>query len=50
MAKSQIREGLKAFEADIAAAKSKGVDYVLGEANSFSCHVRFSISLLWSTS
>ncbi|KAJ2926979.1 hypothetical protein H1R20_g10116, partial [Candolleomyces eurysporus] len=44
MTKSQIREGLKAFEADIEAAKSKGIDYVLGEANSFSCHGAAGVS------
>ncbi|KAJ2919071.1 hypothetical protein MD484_g1349, partial [Candolleomyces efflorescens] len=44
MTKSRIREGLKAFEADIQAAKSKGIDYVLGEANSFSCHGAAGVS------
>lgn len=39
VSKPNIRRGLDALRDDIAAVKSKGLEYVLGEANSFTCHV-----------
>jgi hypothetical protein len=39
VSKANIRSGLNAFKDDIATVKAKGLEYVLGEANSFSCHV-----------
>ena len=41
LSKSNIRAGLNVFKQDVTAVKAKGLNYVLGEANSFSCHVRF---------
>ena len=38
MSKASIRGNLTEFAADIAAVKQKGLTYVLGETNSFSCH------------
>ncbi|KAF5314543.1 hypothetical protein D9611_007010 [Ephemerocybe angulata] len=42
--KSSIRQGLDALKEDIAAAKSKGLEYILGEANSFSCYGAAGVS------
>ena len=39
MTKSTIRSNLSTFNSDIAAVRAKGLDYVLGETNSYSCHV-----------
>ncbi|KIM40526.1 glycoside hydrolase family 79 protein [Hebeloma cylindrosporum] len=38
MTKSTIRSNLTQFNADIAASNARGLDYVLGETNSYSCH------------
>ncbi|KAF8802474.1 glycoside hydrolase family 79 protein [Phlegmacium glaucopus] len=38
MTKATIRGNLTGFIPDIAAAHGKGLDYVLGETNSYSCH------------
>jgi len=38
MSKASIRGNLTEFVDDIAAVKQKGLTYVLGEINSFSCH------------
>ncbi|KAG6887825.1 hypothetical protein C0995_012372 [Termitomyces sp. Mi166 len=38
MTKSTIRGNLTAFIPDIVAARAQGLDYVLGETNSYSCH------------
>jgi len=38
MEKSTIRSNLSAFTPDIAATHSQGLDYILGETNSYSCH------------
>ncbi|PPQ75253.1 hypothetical protein CVT24_007431 [Panaeolus cyanescens] len=38
MTKSTIRGNLSVFSPDIAATRAKGLDYVLGETNSYSCH------------
>lgn len=40
MTKANIRSNLTAFSPDIAATRAQGRPYVLGETNSFSCHVR----------
>lgn len=40
MTKSTIRGNLSAFAPDIVATRAQGLDYVFGETNSFSCHVR----------
>lgn len=39
MTKSTIRSNLSSFTPDITASRAKGLDYVLGETNSYSCHV-----------
>lgn len=39
MTKATIRSNLSAFAPDVAASHEKGLDYVLGETNSYSCHV-----------
>ena len=39
MSKTSIRSNLNAFAPDIAATIEKGLVYVLGETNSYSCHV-----------
>ena len=39
MTKATIRSNLTVFSADIAATLEKNLDYVLGETNSYSCHV-----------
>ncbi|KDR82276.1 hypothetical protein GALMADRAFT_58958 [Galerina marginata CBS 339.88] len=38
MTKSTIRSNLTVFNPDIAATRAKGLDYVLGETNSYACH------------
>ncbi|KAJ7599271.1 glycoside hydrolase family 79 protein [Mycena floridula] len=38
MTKSTIRANLTIFKPDAAAVRAKGLDYVLGETNSYSCH------------
>lgn len=38
MTKATIRSNLTAFVPDIAATLEKGLDYILGETNSYSCH------------
>jgi len=38
MTKATIRSNLSAFAPDVAASREKGLDYVLGETNSYSCH------------
>lgn len=38
MTKATIRSNLTSFSADIAASNAQGLDYVLGETNSYSCH------------
>ena len=38
MSKASIRGNLTEFADDIAAVQQKGLTYVLGETNSFSCH------------
>lgn len=38
MSKNSIRGNLTTFTIDIAAVKQKGLIYVLGETNSYSCH------------
>jgi hypothetical protein len=38
MDKSTIRSNLSYFVSDIAAAREHGLDYILGETNSYSCH------------
>ena len=38
MSKAGIRGNLTSYTADIAAVKQRGLTYVLGETNSFSCH------------
>ena len=38
MTKSTIRSNLTSFNPDIAATKAQGLDYILGETNSYSCH------------
>jgi hypothetical protein len=38
MSKTSIRGNLTNFADDISAVKQKGLTYVLGETNSFSCH------------
>ncbi|KAJ8521136.1 hypothetical protein ONZ45_g2122 [Pleurotus djamor] len=38
MTKATIRGNLTTFTPDIAATKQKGLDYVLGETNSYACH------------
>lgn len=40
MTKAYIRSNLTSFSPDIAATRAQGLPYVLGETNSFSCHVR----------
>jgi len=39
MTKATIRSNLTDLIPDIAATHGKGLDYVLGETNSYSCHV-----------
>ena len=39
MNKTSIRSNLIIFEPDIVATNAKGLAYVLGETNSYSCHV-----------
>ncbi|KAF9048430.1 glycoside hydrolase family 79 protein [Panaeolus papilionaceus] len=38
MTKSTIRGNISVFTPDVAATRAKGLDYVLGETNSYSCH------------
>lgn len=38
MSKSSIRSNLSAFDPDITAVQQAGLDYILGETNSYSCH------------
>lgn len=42
MTKSTIRSNLTVFNSDIAATKENGLEYVLGETNSYACHVSVS--------
>jgi len=39
MTKASIRGNLTIFSPDAQAVHQNGIDYVLGETNSFSCHV-----------
>lgn len=39
MTKASIRGNLTIFSPDAQAVLQNGIDYVLGETNSFSCHV-----------
>lgn len=39
MTKANIRSNLTIFIPDITATKAKGLNYILGETNSYSCHV-----------
>jgi len=41
MSKDSIRGNLTKFSGDIKAVRDKGLDYVLGETNSYACHVSF---------
>lgn len=45
MNKATIRGNLSTFSPDIAATRQRGLDYVLGETNSYACHVRTSCPL-----
>jgi hypothetical protein len=45
MTKSTIRGNLSIFAPDIQASAAQGLDYVLGETNSYSCHVRIILLL-----
>lgn len=38
MTKSTIRSNITLFATDLAATKAKGIDYILGETNSYACH------------
>ncbi|KAI0049009.1 glycoside hydrolase family 79 protein [Auriscalpium vulgare] len=38
MTKATIRSNLSSFSADISAVHAKGLQYILGETNSYSCH------------
>lgn len=38
MTKSTIRSNLSSFNPDIAATKAQGLNFILGETNSYSCH------------
>ncbi|KAI5118995.1 hypothetical protein M0805_004405 [Coniferiporia weirii] len=38
MTKSTIRSNLTSFSTDISAVHAQGLDYILGETNSYSCH------------
>lgn len=38
MTKSTIRGNISQFSADIKAVHAKGLDYIFGETNSYSCH------------
>lgn len=40
MTKNTIRGNLSVFTPDIAETRKRGLDYVLGETNSYACHVR----------
>jgi len=39
MTKDSIRGNLSVFASDIMAVRDKGLEYVLGETNSYACHV-----------
>ena len=39
MTKDSIRGNLSVFSSDIRAVREKGLEYVLGETNSYACHV-----------
>ena len=39
MAKDSIRGNLSVFASDIRAVREKGLEYILGETNSYACHV-----------
>lgn len=39
MTKSSIRGNLTIYTPDISATHAKGLDYILGETNSYACHV-----------
>ena len=39
MSKDSIRGNLTVFSGDIKAVRNKGLEYVLGETNSYACHV-----------
>jgi len=45
MTKASIRGNLTIFAPDARAVLENGIDYVLGETNSFSCHVGSHILL-----
>jgi hypothetical protein len=38
MSKEGIRKGLSPFKPDVSATRERGLDYILGETNSYSCH------------
>ncbi|KAG6873248.1 hypothetical protein C0995_001268 [Termitomyces sp. Mi166 len=44
MTKSTIRGNLTVFVPDIQAAASQGLKYILGETNSYACHVRLGVT------
>jgi hypothetical protein len=41
MTKATIRGNLTSFAPDAKVVRATGLDYVLGETNSYSCHVSF---------
>lgn len=46
MTKATVRGNLTIFAPDAKAVRAQGLDYVLGETNSYSCHVRPSMILV----
>ena len=50
MTKSTIRSNLSAYIPDIQASHEKGLDYIFGETNSFSCHVKSFFPCSFKTS
>ena len=38
MTKSTIRSNLSSFSPDISVVQQRGLDYIFGETNSYSCH------------
>lgn len=38
MTKATIRSNLTIYTADVVATREKGLDYILGETNSYACH------------
>jgi hypothetical protein len=43
MTKATIRSNLTSFSPDVKVVRASGLDYVLGETNSYSCHVSVSV-------